>query len=118
MLRRSVEKLDAQVPLNTFCVHINFHISNRKAKKISKSKCYDFKKQEKASAGSDAETKKLKAEVEELKGKLQLSAEEVAKLKSRCAAQSELLDQVLACLLFILSLRSTCTSRKDKRIVV
>ena len=27
MLRRSVEKLDAQVPLNTFCVHINFHIS-------------------------------------------------------------------------------------------
>ena len=76
------------------------------------------KKQEKASAGSDAETKKLKAEVEELKGKLQLSAEEVAKLKSRCAAQSELLDQVLACLLFILSLRSTCTSREDKRIVV
>ena len=76
------------------------------------------KKQEKASAGSDAETKKLKAEVEELKGKLQLSAEEVAKLKSRCAAQSELLDQVLACLLFILSLHSTCTSREDKRIVV
>ena len=51
----------------------------------------------KAAAGSDAvETKKLKAEVEELKGKLQLSAEEVAKLKSRCAAQSELLHQVLA----------------------
>jgi hypothetical protein len=42
------------------------------------------------------ETKKLKAEVEELKGRLQLSAEEVSKLKSRCAAQSELLNQVLA----------------------
>jgi len=77
-------------------VHINVHISNSKAKEISKCKCCDFKIQEKASAGSDAETKKLKAEVEELKGKLQLSAEEVAKLKSRCAALSDLADQVFA----------------------
>ena len=50
----------------------------------------------KAAASSDAETKKLKAEVEELKGKLQLSAEEVTKLKSRCAALSDLADQVFA----------------------
>ena len=49
----------------------------------------------KAAAGSDAvETKKLKAEVEELRGKLQLSDEEVAKLKSRCAALSKVADQV------------------------
>ncbi len=48
-----------------------------------------------AAAGSDtAETKKLKAEVEELRGKLQLSDEEVAKLKSRCAALSKVADQV------------------------
>ena len=51
-----------------------------------------------AAAGSDtAETKKLKAEVEELRGKLQLSAEEVAKLNSRCAALSEVADQVHPC---------------------
>ena len=49
----------------------------------------------KRAADSDtAETKKLKAEVEELRGKLQLSAEEVAKLKSRYAALSKVADQV------------------------
>ena len=49
----------------------------------------------KRAADSDtAETKKLKAEVEELRGKLQSSDEEVAKLKSRCAALSEVADQV------------------------
>jgi hypothetical protein len=69
----------------------NINVSSKVQAKGSKSEAI------KAAAGSDAvETKKLKAEVEELKGKLQLSAEEVSKLKSRCAAQSELLNQVLA----------------------